>query len=433
MNTQIYIVLAVFIAFVVMILSGKVKIHVAALTIPVLLEVTGVLKFNDAWGGLTNSSIVMMAAMFVVGEGVSKTNIISKLSKTVIKPGANDFFIMIGIFIPTFFLTCVVNATATITIMLPMITAICAEHRRALSKFVFPAAVSAQLWAGAIPTGGNAAGYLARNTEITNLGGVGTYTFFTSLISKIPMLIVITGLLMFVSIKISPDNGNIPGLEGVDASAGLNKVTSKKKGHLTPIQEKIMIAIFALTILGIIGCAIEKVNTWYPALFGALATVFSGILSDKDAIRSMGNPVIFITVGTLPLSKALAVSGADKVLADLFNKMTGGMSPFGVMISMYLVCCALTHFVTNSSVNNTFRPLSILIAVQNGWNPVALMLAVTLGSANCYMTPMAAPAMTLGYEAGEYTSKQYLKQGLILSIAHFICFALWVPLMFPLV
>ena len=41
MTTQIAIVLAIFLLFVILILSGKVKIHVAAMMIPIALEITG--------------------------------------------------------------------------------------------------------------------------------------------------------------------------------------------------------------------------------------------------------------------------------------------------------------------------------------------------------------------------------------------------------
>ena len=70
MTTQIAIVLGIFLLFVILILSGKVKIHVAAMMIPIALEMTGVLGFKDAWGGLLNSSVVMMASMFVVGAAI---------------------------------------------------------------------------------------------------------------------------------------------------------------------------------------------------------------------------------------------------------------------------------------------------------------------------------------------------------------------------
>ena len=140
MTPQITIVLIIFLLFIALILSGKVKIHVAAMMIPIALEITGVLDFKAAWGGMLNSSIVMMAAMFVVGAAVGKTSIVSRLSKTLIRGESSDFKIMLGISVPIILLSCVVNATAIMTIMIPMIVGICAEQKRPLSKFVFASA-----------------------------------------------------------------------------------------------------------------------------------------------------------------------------------------------------------------------------------------------------------------------------------------------------
>ena len=433
MTTQIAIVLVVFLLFVALILSGKVKIHVAAMFIPVALEITGVLEFKDAWGGLLNSSIVMMASMFVVGSAISKTSLISRMSKALIKPGSSDFKIMCGIAVPILFLGCFINATATMTIMIPMITAICAEQKRPLSKFMYPAAVFAQIWVGFLPTGGNAGGYLANNTIVENLGGVGTWDYFTTFISKIPVMIIMLPLVLWLSVKIAPDNGNIPTMEDSEKAAAAASAKGKKRGGtLTPGQEKFVIAVFLFSVIGIVTCALTGIDTWYPSTVAALILVFSGILTDREAIGAMSNPVIFITIGTLPLATALKTTGADVLLADTFNTLTGGMSPTMTMVLMYLVCFVLTQFITNSAVNNAFKTLAALICVQNGYDARALMLSTTEGSGNCYLFPAAAPAMTMGFEAGGYTVKQHFKQGLYLSVVRFLIFLIYIPMVFPL-
>ena len=435
MTFDIWVVLIVFVAFIATILSGKVKIHVAAMIIPIILEITGVLTFSEAWAGLSNNSVIMMASMFVVGATVGKTSIVSKISKALIKPNSSDVKIMMGISVPIIFLGCFVNATATMTIMIPMITGICAEQKRPISKFMFPAAVLSQVWAGFIPTGGNAGGFLANNTIVEDLGGTGTFTYFTNMIVKIPAVLILTPLVILLTVKMTPDLGNIPTLEDVSA-AKENAEKGKRRqsaGQLSPVKEKLCIAIFVLTIIGIIVCAVLRLSTWWPSVIGALILVFSGVLSDREAIKSMGNPVIFITVGTLPLATALKASGADTLLADTFNKITGGMSPFWIMFLMYAVCMILTQFMANSSVNNAFKTLAALISVQNGYDARALMLSTQEGSSNCYLTPMAAPGMTMGYEAGGYTMKQYFKMGIPLVIVRMLLFVLYVPLVFPLV
>lgn len=432
MTTQIAIVLAIFIGFIALILSGKAKIHVAAMMIPVALELTGVLSFEDAWGGLLNSSVVMMASMFVVGAAIGKTSLISKMSKSFIKPGASDTKIMLGLSIPVLFLGCFINATATMVIMIPMVTAICAEHHRPLSKFIFPIATLSQVWVGWLPTGGNAGTYLANNTIIENLGGTGTFDYFTLMVAKIPVMVVMIPLIIWLSVKIAPDLGNIPTQAGVEAAAAASEGKKKKGGNLTAGQERFVIAVFLLTVIGIVACALMGISTWYPSTVAALALVFSGVLSDKEAINSMTNPVIFITIGTMPLSTALKATGADVLLADLFNQATGNMSPIMTMIVMYLVSMILTQFVSNSAVNNAFKTLAALISVQNGYDARALMLCTQEGSSNCYLFPAAAPAMMMGYEAGGYNLKQFFKQGLYLSVVRFLCFVLYVPLIFPL-
>lgn len=292
MTSQILIVLVIFLLFIALILSGKVKIHVAAMMIPIALEITGVLGFKDAWGGMLNSSIVMMAAMFVVGAAVGKTSIVSKLSKTLIKDGSSDFKIMLGIAVPIILLSCVVNATAIMTIMIPMIVGICAEQKRPLSKFMFASASLAQLWAGFVSIGGNTGGYLAQNTIVENLGGVGTFTYFTNMIVKIPAIIFLTPVIVWLTVKMAPDLGNIPSsAEAEEKNAAAAAKGKKKAGALTVKQEKMTAVIFTLTILGIIACAILKISTWYPACLGALTLVLTGILTDREAISAMSNPV----------------------------------------------------------------------------------------------------------------------------------------------
>lgn len=427
MTPQIGIVLAVFLGFITLILSGKVKIHVAAMMIPIVLEITQVLDFSEAWSGLANNSVIMMASMFVVGAAIGKTSLIPRLSHTLIKDGASDTQIMLGLAVPILLLGCFTNATATMTIMIPLITGVCAEHQRPLSKFMYPCAVLAQIWVGWLPTGGNAGGYLANNTIIENLGGTGTFTYFTFFIAKIPVMIVLIPMVLFLTVKMAPDLGNIP------EKPSTSKDSDRKATTLTPGKEKFAIVVFTCTVIGIVACALLKIKTWYPSLVGAFILVVSGVLTDKEAIRAMGNPVIYITIGTLPLATALKKTGADVLLADNFNRMTGGMSPIMIMICMYLICLILTQFITNSAVTNAFKTLAALIAVQNGYDARALMLCTTEGSSNCYLSPMAAPAMTMGYESGGYTMKQHFKMGLPLTIARFIIFVLYIPRVFPLV
>ena len=142
---------------------------------------------------------------------------------------------MIGIAIPILFLGNFVNGVATLSIVIPMIVGICAEQQRSVSKFIYPACVLAHIWPGFVPTGGNAAMYLQNNAILENLGGEGTWGFFTAMINKIPIEIIVIPFLLFVAMKMAPDLGNIP-TKQAGAAADAQVADNKAKASSTSLS-----------------------------------------------------------------------------------------------------------------------------------------------------------------------------------------------------
>ena len=87
MTVQIGIVLLTFVIFVVLILSNKVKIDLAAMAILLFWRSHRSSDFGEAWSGLVNNSVIMMASMFVVGAAVGKTSLLGKMTGVLIKQG----------------------------------------------------------------------------------------------------------------------------------------------------------------------------------------------------------------------------------------------------------------------------------------------------------------------------------------------------------
>ena len=68
-----------------MFLSGKFPFGLTTMTCCVLLVLTGVLEISDAFGGLSNKTIVMVAAMFALSTSLQKTNLALKLKGTLLR------------------------------------------------------------------------------------------------------------------------------------------------------------------------------------------------------------------------------------------------------------------------------------------------------------------------------------------------------------
>ncbi|MBS6643983.1 MAG: SLC13 family permease [Clostridiaceae bacterium] len=285
------------------------------------------------------------------------------------------------------------------------------------------------VWAGLLPLGGNAGAYLGTNAIIENLGGIGTMTYFSTMIAKLPIALVLTLFAIFWGHKITPDNGLV---KEVDASAVEKAKKFQKGSELPPEKEKLAILLFAATIIGIVCCALTKNDVTKPACLGALITVMLGIVKPKEVPGKIQLPILLIFVGSLPLSTALAKTGGDVVIADLLKNLLGGTTnPYVILGVIYLFCGILTQFMSNSAVGSSFKTLAILLAVQCGYDARACFLANQLGSNCAFVTPMASPTQTISFGEGNYTMKQFVKAGLPYWIIYFVGFIIWVPLVFP--
>ncbi len=426
MNFGIAYVLAVYAFVVILMCSNKFTIATCAVTCATLLMLGGVTNFSETWAGLTNSSVIMMASMFVVAAGLSKTSLLKKLSSNIIKPGSSDTKIMAGLAIIIFLLTSFTNGTNSLNIILPIIFTVCAAQDRPASKFIQNAAILCQVWAGLLPLGGNAGSFNMLNQIIESFGGVGEFNYFTQMLAKLPLGIAVMAAVIFVNHRFAPSFS----VEPVQASTGPAKAST-----LTPMQEKLATVIFAGTILGLVISSVTGAfDSTLPCLIGALLMVYCGILKPREVPNNMGISVILCSVCMIPIGTALVNTGGDKLIADAIDTLLGGTrSSFIVLGVFYLISAVLTQIMYNSTVLNIFRPLAIITAVSRGWNPTALVLAVSIGSSAAMLTPMASNVTALGFNSGKYTMKQYLKGGIFVFFVEFIAFMATVPFMFPLV
>lgn len=414
----------IFFVFLAMTISGKFTVASSAMFCAVALYATGVLEFAEAFAGFANSSVIMMASMFIVAAGLSKTSLLSKISMGVIRPGASDTAIMAGFTLMIILLGSFVNGVATCTIMLPIVQTVCHDHKRPLSKFIQPVCALSIVWAGLFPLGGNSGGYLGTNSIIEALGGVGTMTYFSTMICKLPVGIALSLFAIFFGHKITPDNG----LSEVSGTALEKAKSLQKSSELSKTKEIITAAIFVCVILGIVVCALTKNDVAKPACVGALLMVLCGIVKPKEIPGKIQLPILMIFVGTLPLATALAKTGGDVVIADALKSLLGGSaSPLLIGGVVFSICTLLSQFMSNSAVGSAFKTLSILLAVQCGFDAQIGFFASSMGANNCFCTPMASPTQAIAYEEGNYNMKQFFLCGVPYTIIYLVVYLAWVP------
>ena len=119
--------LAIFILMVLGFLQGKISRTVVALSAMVLLVLTNCLDAKTALSGFSNSNTILMACMFVISEGFSRTQAVKRVASLVNKfSKGSTAVVMLGYCVITMLLANVAgSSSAAFAIMFPMVFAIC--------------------------------------------------------------------------------------------------------------------------------------------------------------------------------------------------------------------------------------------------------------------------------------------------------------------
>ena len=165
---------------------------------------------------------------------------------------------------------------------------------------------------------------------------------------------------------------------------------------------------------------------------GAIALILTGVISEKDALLSIDLKTIFLFGGTLSLAAALDQTVAGELIADKVIGLLGkNPSPYVLTFVIFMLCCVLTNFMSNTATTALMAPIAVSIAQGMGADPSAVLMACVIGGSCAYATPIGMPANTMVVTAGGYTFKDYAKAGVPLILVSTVVSMILLPLFYP--
>ena len=168
------------------------------------------------------------------------------------------------------------------------------------------------------------------------------------------------------------------------------------------------------------------------ACLGAVILVLAGVISEKEALKSIDLKVVLLFGGSLALASALEKTGAGTLIADkIVGIMGSNPSPIVLLLVIFVVTCVLTNFMSNTATTALLVPICVSIAQGMGADPRAVLMACVIGGSCAYATPIGMPANTMVLGAGGYTFLDYTKSGLPLIVIATIVSMIILPIAFP--
>lgn len=417
--SQITITLLFLLFAIVMFMWEKIPLGLTSMIVYVGLVVTGVLEWQTAFAGFIDSNVILFVAMFIVGGALFETGMANKIGGIVTHFAKTERQLIVAIMVIVGVMSGFLSNTGTAAILIPVVIGIAAKSGYSRSRLLMPLVFAAAM-------GGNFTLIGAPGNMIAQSGmeGIGLkFGFFDYAKVGVPILIVGIIYFAFIGYKFLPNK------EGSDEGIFDE---SKDFSHVPKWKQYLSLVILLLTLVGMIFEEQLGIKLCVIGCMGALALMITGVISEKDALASIDLKTIFLFGGTLSLAAALEQTGAGELIAEKVIGMLGdNPSPYVLTFVIFMLCCVMTNFMSNTATTALMVPIGISIAQGMGADPSAVLMACVIGGSCAYATPIGMPANTMVVTAGGYTFKDYAKAGVPMILVATVVSMILLPIFYP--
>lgn len=423
---QTLIVLAV---MAVLFVTEIIPLAITSLGGAITLGLMGIITPKVVFSGLSDSTVVLFAGMFVVGAALFYTGLAQKIGETVVShAGTSENGLMLAIMLVTATMSAFLSNTGTTAALLPVVVGICAVAKIPASRQLMPLAFAAGI-GGIITMVGTPPNIIVSGT--LSKFGIEPFGFFEFAWIGIPLTIATIVFMMLIGKHLLPKH-EIADAGEVEQEVAAEDISNDPKKQL--FSGIILLGVIIAMILGQplkdnfgINLPLSMV-----AVIGAMLCVLTGCLNEKQAYTSIDWVTIFLFAGMMPVATALDQSGAGKMIANaVIGVMGDNPSPYFATGVLFALSCVMTQFMSNTASCALLAPIGISIAQGMGADPHAVLMAIGVAASCAFGTPVGTPPNTLVLGPGQYKFTDYVKAGVPLILVCFVVSLLIIPMVWP--
>lgn len=141
-----YITLTVLLISALLFMSGKIRSDLVALCSLVVLILFGILTPEEALSGFSNSVVIMMIGLFIVGGAIFQTGLAKMISSKILHlAGNSEIKLFILLMLVTSFIGAFVSNTGTVALMLPIVVSMAMSSNINTSRLLMPMAYASSM------------------------------------------------------------------------------------------------------------------------------------------------------------------------------------------------------------------------------------------------------------------------------------------------
>ncbi|MEE4237290.1 MAG: SLC13 family permease [Anderseniella sp.] len=190
------------------------------------------------------------------------------------------------------------------------------------------------------------------------------------------------------------------------ASRGLQPLRGGTRAWLPAMIFAIAIAVAAF---GLVPVPIAFVSA-------CLALVLTSCISVNEIYTGIEWPVLILLGAMIPIGQALEATGGTGLIAGAIIDAAGGLPVWAVLGVLMLSSMWISDIIPNATTAILMAPIGARVAAGLEANPDAFLMAVAVGAAAPFLTPIGHQSNTLVMGPGGYHFTDYARMGLIMEL-----------------
>jgi di/tricarboxylate transporter len=424
--------LVVLVTVVGVLIHGKIRSEVAALTAAAALMLLGVIRPVEVQGAFASPAIIALACLFIIAYAIELSGLLGLLIRQATKMcarlgSAGLWLVLVMCGAASAFL----NNTPIVVLAAPVVKDVATSLRLSPKRFLIPLSYIT-IMGGACTLIGTSTNLLVN--DMARNAGQPVFGVFE--ITPVGLIIAAAGgLYLFLvggRLLSQSDNGApLPvrelheqtgdGMLGDTDLFAVNKPFNTKKAM---ISLSVFLAVILAAAVGITSIAAA-------AFAGAVLLILLKVISPEEAYAGLRPEVLLLIAGMVVVGLAIEVTGLAAAGTGLLIDFIRPFGPLVALAILYGVTLFATEFLSNAAVAVLVTPVAVALAESLGVAPRPFLIAVMMAASAAFATPFGYQTNVLVFRMGEYRYMDFVRVGVPLNLVTWVAGVIAIPIFFP--
>ena len=423
--------LTVLVAVVGVLIHGKIRSDVAALSAAAALLLMGVIRPVEVQGAFASPAVIALACLFVIAYAIELSGLLGLLIRQAMalcaRLGAAGLWLVIVLCGGA---SAFLNNTPIVVLAAPVVKDVANSLNLSPKRFLIPLSYIT-IMGGACTLIGTSTNLLVN--DMARNAGQPVFGMFE--ITPVALIIAAVGglYLFLVGGRLlagrADEEADVHGPheqtgDGLMGDAELFAVDRPFDLRRASISLIVFVGVIAAAALGIAPIAAS-------AFAGAVILILLRVISPEEAYSGLRPEVLLLIAGMVVVGLSIEVTGLAASGTALLIDFIRPYGPLVALAILYGVTLFATEFLSNAAVAVLITPVAVALADSLGVDPRPFLIAVMMAASAAFATPFGYQTNVLVFQVGKYKYMDFVRVGVPLNLVTWIAGIIVIPMFFP--